>query len=306
MKSIKVSSEAMHLAARANEAEEATEKPLCFVISQIGAENSPQREFANGVLKHVIKKALGSKYKIERADEIGKPGLITVQVIQRLSTAELVVADLSGANANVYYELALRHYFAMPVVHIIQRGERAPFDVSPMRYVEFELKDPDSLDTAHEDIQKQVEAMEKGEKVVTLVQVAGVFAEASLGKGDETLGVVKAMYGELGNLRQSVENVSAQVSSMQSGRLYGTAPHLGRADLFSGRRPLAELMGPNFPPEYELGLLRRQVDALLARAAEFKKVREASRSAEESERGREVDREQAAESEEEGEKRPGE
>jgi hypothetical protein len=190
-------------------------KPLCFVISRIGDEGSPERKFANTVLKHVIKKALDSKYRIERADDIGKPGLITVQIIQRLAAAELVVADLTGGNANVYYELALRHYFAKPVVHIIQRGERAPFDVSPMRYVEFELTVPDSLDAAREEIQKQVAAMQSGENVVTLVQVAKVMTEAAHGAEGEAVVLMKALYGAVGNVQQAVENVAGQVSAVR-------------------------------------------------------------------------------------------
>jgi hypothetical protein len=199
------------VAASADEKGEAGQRPLCFVISQIGAEKSPERERADKVLRHVIEKALDSKYEIERADEIGKPGLITVQIIQRLASAELVVGDLTGGNPNVYYELALRHMFAKPVVHVIERGEKAPFDVSPMRYVEYDLKDPDVLDAAREELLRQVEAMEKGEKVVTLVQVAKVFAEASEGKANETQAMLAAIYGAVGNLQQGVSNVAAQV-----------------------------------------------------------------------------------------------
>jgi hypothetical protein len=189
----------------------AKDKPLCFVISEIGAEKSPERERADKVLRHVIGKALDSKYEIERADEIGKPGLITVQIIQRLASAELVVANLTGRNPNVYYELALRHMFAKPVVHVIERGEKAPFDVSPMRYVDYDLKDPDVLDAARGELLRQVEAMERGERVVTLVQVARVFAEAAEGKANETQAMLTAIYGAVGNLQQSVSNVAAQV-----------------------------------------------------------------------------------------------
>lgn len=200
----------------------AQEKPLCFVISQIGAENSPEREGADKVLRHVIEKPLGSRYRVERADEIGKPGLITVQVIQRLASAELVVADLTGGNPNVYYELALRHYFAKPVVHIIQRGQKAPFDVSPMRYVEFDLGDPDALDTAREELLSHVVAMEKGEKVVTLVQVAEVFAEAAGEKGDETHEMLAAIYDTLGNLQEHVSRVGrAIVDDLRRPSLFG-------------------------------------------------------------------------------------
>jgi hypothetical protein len=189
------------------------EKPLCFVISQIGAENSPERVRADKVLRHVVEKALDSKYQIERADEIGKPGVITVQIIERLAAAELVVADLTGGNPNVYYELALRHHFAKPVVHIIERGAVAPFDVNPMRYVEYDLKDPDVLDAARKEVVTQVEAMEKGEKVVTLIQLAGLLEKPEVEEGQPEL--LKGIYAAIGNLQQSVENVVARMGGIE-------------------------------------------------------------------------------------------
>jgi hypothetical protein len=121
------------------------ERPLCFVISPIGPEGSEVRNTADKVLKHVITKALSGKYKIQRADEIAKPGLITAQIVERLLDAPLVVADLSDRNANVYYELAIRHAATKPVIHIIADGQDAPFDVKDMRLISYDLKDPDSL-----------------------------------------------------------------------------------------------------------------------------------------------------------------
>jgi hypothetical protein len=233
------------------------EKALCFVISEIGPEASVVRERADKVLRHVIRKALDSKYKIERADEIGKPGVITVQIIQRLAAAELVVADLTGGNPNVYYELALRHSFAKPIVHIIERGASAPFDVKPMRYVEFDLKDPDSLDYAREELLRHVEAMEKGEKVVTLVQLAGLLEEPKAREGDRTFELLKAMYG-------SVENVSAQVSAVQ---VLSQEVHL----VGSAVEELSEMLSERIPPApgfvFPSGLSQRRRFAEIGRKA---------------------------------------
>lgn len=54
----------------------------CFVISQIGAENSEQRKFADVVLRHIIEPAVAAcGYDALRADAISEPGLITSQVI---------------------------------------------------------------------------------------------------------------------------------------------------------------------------------------------------------------------------------
>jgi hypothetical protein len=52
-----------------------------------------------------------------------------------LQTADLVVADLTGANPNVYYELALRHSTAKPFVHLAREGTEIPFDIRVMDVV---------------------------------------------------------------------------------------------------------------------------------------------------------------------------
>lgn len=78
----------------------------CFVISPIGAEASDIRRRADGVLKFMIAPA-AQKLGLTtvRADAIAEPGEITLQVIGHVLTAKAAVADLTGANPNVFYEL---------------------------------------------------------------------------------------------------------------------------------------------------------------------------------------------------------
>jgi len=108
----------------------------CFVIAPIGEEGSDTRKRSNQVLKHIIVPAAAEcGYQAVRADQISEPGIITSQVIQHIINDPLVIADLSEGNANVFYELALRHVLAKPLVQIIRKGERIPFDVAGMRTV---------------------------------------------------------------------------------------------------------------------------------------------------------------------------
>ncbi len=97
---------------------------------------------------------------MRRADELADEGLITNQVIQRLIDGDLVVADLTGRNANVYYELAIRHAAQKPVIHLIEHGETLPFDVANVRAIAFALSDPDLLDAARAGLQSMVSAIE--------------------------------------------------------------------------------------------------------------------------------------------------
>lgn len=140
---------------------ESIDTKQCFIISPIGEDLSDTRKRADQVLKHLIRPALElCGYKAVRADEIDKPGLITSQVIQCVVNDELVIADLSETNPNVFYELAIRHSIRKPLIQIIQKGERIPFDVGGMRTISFDHQDLDSVAEAKDAIIAQIKELE--------------------------------------------------------------------------------------------------------------------------------------------------
>lgn len=115
---------------------------VCFVVSPIGDEDSIERRHADLVLGSLIEPSLSELGLIAvRADQISKPGLITGQVIDHIVRAKLVIADLSFGNPNVFYELALRHAIRLPVVQLIRKGDKLPFDVGQYRTVELDMTD---------------------------------------------------------------------------------------------------------------------------------------------------------------------
>jgi hypothetical protein len=138
------------------------EKKTCFVISPIGNDGSDVRRRADQILKHIITPAVaGCGFEPLRADQISEPGLITTQVIQHIIDDPLVVADLTGSNPNVFYELAIRHAIRKPLVQIIQKEEKIPFDVAGMRTVPVDHRDLDSVQEALQEIERQVRAVIK-------------------------------------------------------------------------------------------------------------------------------------------------
>lgn len=120
----------------------------CFVITPIGAPDSPQRARADRLCDLIIAPVLrDSEFDIEmvRGDRIQEPGPITVQLVEQLLDARLVVVDLVEPNPNVYYELGMAEAFHRPVVRF---GGDAPlpFDVRDMRTLSLPQRDNGFID----------------------------------------------------------------------------------------------------------------------------------------------------------------
>lgn len=116
----------------------------CFVIGPIGDKmaphGSPRRlvyEEALAVYEEVIRPACqATDLEPIRADGIAVPGEITDQIFRHLYEDEVVIADVSGANPNVMYELGLRHTRDLLTVQIGEYGQ-LPFDVHALRTIMF-------------------------------------------------------------------------------------------------------------------------------------------------------------------------
>jgi hypothetical protein len=90
---------------------------ICFYISPIGSEDTEERAHSDLFLGSLVEPALEEfGLKVVRADKIGKPGMITSQIVEHIVKSKLVVADLSFHNPNVFYELCLRHVCRLPTV----------------------------------------------------------------------------------------------------------------------------------------------------------------------------------------------
>ena len=76
-----------------------------------------------------------------RADEEQAGGIIHKPMFERLILCDYAVADLTTANANVFYELGVRHAVrpATTVLLFAADGTRLPFDLAPLRTLPYQL-----------------------------------------------------------------------------------------------------------------------------------------------------------------------
>lgn len=129
-----------------NKASENTSRD-CFIVCPLGNEGSKERKRSDTLLKHVFTPVLAKYgYVAIRADQIPKAGLITSQLINLIVNCPLVIADLTGGNPNVFYELAIRHATGKPYLQIIEKNERMPFDVSGIRTIQIDTGDINSIE----------------------------------------------------------------------------------------------------------------------------------------------------------------
>ena len=81
-------------------------------------------------------------FAVFRADEELRAGDIRTDMFQELLFADLVVAELSLDNANVWYELGVRHALrARGVIQIQATRDYMPFDVYVDRALRYHIKD---------------------------------------------------------------------------------------------------------------------------------------------------------------------
>ena len=113
------------------------EQKKCFIITPIGNDGSETFRMAKGVIESVIKPVLERNgfEDIKPAYEILESGMIGNQIVDRIVNDDLVIANLTGNNPNVMYELAIRHAAAKPIIHICEDGTKLPFDIKDSRTI---------------------------------------------------------------------------------------------------------------------------------------------------------------------------
>src|SRR5262249_29663831 len=126
------------------------DKKLCFVVSPIGKPDSDIRTHADWVLDGIIRPVMEKfpDFSVKRGDDDARPGLIDTHIIDDLLNADLVIADLSLLNPNVFYEIGIRHMAQKPIIHMQLANENVPFDVSLYRAIRFSLKRHIDLEAA--------------------------------------------------------------------------------------------------------------------------------------------------------------
>lgn len=131
----------------------------CFVVSPIGQDGSDIRSNADKLFKYVIKPVCEAcDFEPVRVDQLNDANSITQTIIESLDSADLVIADMTGHNPNVFYEMGYRARTKKPMIHLKRKGESLPFDVNTIRTLEYDLTDLDSVEEVKDRLKKTIES----------------------------------------------------------------------------------------------------------------------------------------------------
>lgn len=132
-------------------------RPICFVLMPFGTKQDENHRTINfdTVFTAIIEPAVtAAGMDCIRADAETVGGIIHKPMFERLWFCEFAVADLTTANANVFYELGVRHALRpFTTVLISAQGSPLPFDLGPVRRAHaYHLDDAGSPTMTHNDV----------------------------------------------------------------------------------------------------------------------------------------------------------
>lgn len=156
---------------------------ICFIVSPIGDELASLGTVERANYEQSI--AMWAKVfqpaceafglTAVRADKIADPGDIPDQIFAYLRDSDVVIADLSGANPNVMYELGLRHSREAITLQVGE-NERLPFDVTTIRTIKFNRDEAGLIDLRNRLVESLRAALTLGK---TELRATAVFANGS-------------------------------------------------------------------------------------------------------------------------------
>ena len=90
------------------------------------------------VYQKLIKEPLEKKkHVVNRADDVSSHQSILKTIIQNISDADVIIADLTAQNPNVYYELGIGHTLNRPTIHIVQSYDDLGFDIKSYNAIKY-------------------------------------------------------------------------------------------------------------------------------------------------------------------------
>ena len=195
-------------------------KPSCFIIMPFGKKQDAKGNVFDfdEIYKKLIQPAVeAADMQAIRADEENVDGIIHKPMYERLILSDYAIADLTTANANVFYELGVRHSVKpFTTISLFATGSVLPFDVNFLRGMPYGYDTEKKLTSAAADIEglkmKLVNAKKDKKTDSPLYQlVDGIHFQNSVAHEKTDIFRDKVMYDE--SLKRQLHTIRSAKSS---------------------------------------------------------------------------------------------
>ena len=195
-------------------------KPSCFIIMPFGKKQDVKGNVFDfdEIYKKLIQPAVeAADMQAIRADEENVDGIIHKPMYERLILSDYAIADLTTANANVFYELGVRHSVKpFTTISLFATGSVLPFDVNFLRGMPYGYDSEKKLINASTDIevlkQKLTSAKKEKKTDSPLYQlVDGIHFQNSVAHEKTDIFRDKVMYDE--SLKKQLQNIRTTKNS---------------------------------------------------------------------------------------------
>jgi hypothetical protein len=104
-----------------------------FVMMPFTAEIRPVYE------DHIVRTVNRLNKTVARGDDFFGTGSIMSKIWAAICSARIIIADCTGRNPNVFYEIGVAHTVGKPVILITQEIDDVPFDLRHIRFIRYEF-----------------------------------------------------------------------------------------------------------------------------------------------------------------------
>ncbi|KAB5489516.1 hypothetical protein [Flagellimonas hadalis] len=181
------------------------ERPNCFIIMPFGGWFD---KYFSDIYVPAIEKA---GFEAKRADDLYRPGNIVNDIWNYTKNANVILADLTNKNPNVFYELGLAHAITKPAILITASMEDVPFDLRSLRVIVYDKNSPDWGDILKDKIAKALEETLKSPEDAIPPTFLEVSKTKRLKVGEEEK--------ELLELRRDLNSLKREVRSKPNNRI---------------------------------------------------------------------------------------
>lgn len=117
-----------------------SKRTTCFLVMPFSM------EWSDSVTASLRKVCRSENIYALRGDDIFRPTDILDDIWNGIMESQFVIADITGNNANVFYELGMAHAIGTPVIVLAQDADKVPFDLKSRRILIYEADKLDELE----------------------------------------------------------------------------------------------------------------------------------------------------------------